>query len=167
MTLKKEDITVEIKYQNVLKTFSGPVEHVWLALNTFFTEFIPTFEISRRMILNVNLENLIKQCEGIIAFAEKDSLILIHRNSLTDNETLALQLLASYVGHNLGFMLDENLSREELMAALGKSSKITSTRLGELIRSGIVDKTDDNKYRITTFGVVHMQKNVLPKIVKK
>jgi len=39
--------------------------------------------------------------------------------------------------------------------------------LGELVKSDMVVKTDDDKYRITTFGVVQMQKDVISKIKAK
>jgi len=47
---------------------------------------------------------------------------------------------------------------------LGKSSKKTCTRLGELVKNDFAAKTVDEKFRITTFGVVQVQKEVLPKI---
>jgi hypothetical protein len=54
-----------------------------------------------------------------------------------------------------------------LQAKLGKSGKITSTRLGELVKSDMAAKTADEKFRLTTFGVAQMQKDVLPKIRAK
>jgi predicted transcriptional regulator len=59
------------------------------------------------------------------------------------------------------------VSKEELQAKLGKSGKIASTRLGELVKGDMVVKTGDDRYRITTFGVVQMQKDVIPKIRAK
>jgi hypothetical protein len=50
---------------------------------------------------------------------------------------------------------------------LGKDSKITSTRLGELVKSEVAAKTADEKYKITTFGIVQMQKEMLPRIKAK
>jgi hypothetical protein len=54
-----------------------------------------------------------------------------------------------------------------LQAKLGKSSKITSTRLGELVKSDLATKTADEKFKITTFGITQMQKEILPKIKAK
>jgi len=164
---EEEKIIIQVKYEDVEKTFSGTVNDVWLSINKFFTEFIPTFEISRKMILTVDLQNLIKDCENIIAFTEEGSHLLVAREKLTDNETLALQLLANYIGYRLGIMEDDAVSKEELQTKLGKSSKITSTRLGELVKSEIATKTADGKYRITMFGVTQMQRNILPKIKAK
>jgi hypothetical protein len=75
--------------------------------------------------------------------------------------------LASYVGFRLGLVDCDGVSREELKSRLGKSGKITSTRLGDLVKSDMVVKTADDKYKITTFGVVQIQKDVIPKIKVK
>jgi hypothetical protein len=50
---------------------------------------------------------------------------------------------------------------------LGKSAKITSTRLGELVKMDWAAKTTDDKFRMTTFGVSQMQQDVLPRIIAK
>jgi len=167
LTDEENEITVQIKYKDVEKTFSGLVNDVWISINKFFSEFIPTFKIARKMILTVDLQNLIKKCEKVIALTEEGPHLLVSRDKLTDNETLILQLLANYLGHKLGTMNNDAVSREELQAKLGKNSKITSTRLGELVKSEMVTKTKDGKYKITTFGIIQTQKNILPKTTSK
>jgi len=160
-------VVVHVKYGDVEQTFSGSVEDVWLSLNKFFGEFLPSFEVAKRLVLNVDLQKLAKECEGLFAFSKEGPNLLVSRNRLTDNETLALWLLAKYVGHQLGLVDGDVISKEELQGKLGKSGKIASTRLGELVKNEVAVKTADEKYRITTFGVVQMQKDVLPRIKAK
>jgi hypothetical protein len=167
VTDKAEKITVQVRYKDVEKTFSGNVNDVWIGINRFFNEFIPAFEISQKVVLTVDLQKLVEQCEKIVTFAPEGPCLLVSRNELTDNETLALQLLASYLGYQLGILKSDDVSKEELQTKLGKSAKIASTRLGELVKGEIVMKTEDGKYRITTFGIVQMQKNIIPKIKAK
>ena len=167
MTLADNEITIQVKYKDVEETFSGNVNDVWISINKFFSEFIPTFEVSKRIILTVDLQNLIKGCENIIAFTEECPHLLVSRSKLTDNETLALQLLASYVGYKLGIVKSDAVSKEELQTKLGKTSKIASTRLGELVKREIAAKTNDGKYKISTLGVIQMQKDFLPRIKAK
>ena len=163
MTLEDE-VTIHVEYEDVAKTFSGSVNDVWANINRFFNEFIPTFEMSRKLLLTVDLQDLMRECQNVIAFSSEGPYLMISRNRLTDNETLALQLLARYMGNRLGVMKDDAVTKEELQAKLGKSSKITSTRLGELIKREMAAKTFDGKYRITTFGTVQMQNDILPKV---
>ena len=167
MTEKPEKVTVQIKYKDMEKTFSATLEEAWLLLNKFFSEFIPSFEIANKLWLSVDLQKLAKDCEGLIAFSKEGPNLLVPKGKLTDNETLTLWLLASYVGNRLGLLESDAVSKEELQAKLGKSGKITSTRLGELVKNDAVMKTVDEKFRITTFGVAQMQKEILPKIKAK
>jgi len=162
-----DKITVNVKYGDVEKTFSGSLEDVWLSLSRFFGEFVPSFGVARRLVLSVDLQMLVKECEGLIAFSKEGANLLVSKDKLTDNETLLLWLLAGYVGFQLGLVGGDSVSKEELQVRLGKSGKIVSTRLGELVKSDVIVKTDDDKYRITTFGVVQMQKDFLPKIKAK
>jgi hypothetical protein len=136
-------------------------------LNRFFGEFLPSFEVASRLVLSVDLEGLVKDCEGLIGFSKEGANLLVSKDRLTDNETLLLWLLAHYLGFSLGLVGSDVVSKEELQAKLGKSGKIASTRLGELVKGDVVAKVGDDKYRITTFGVVQMQKDVIPKIKAK
>lgn len=163
----KQAVTVHVRFGDVEQTFSGSVEDVWLSLNRFFGEFLPSFEVAKRLVLSVDLQGLVKACEGLIGFSKEGANLLVGKDRLTDNECLLLWLLAGYVGGSLGLVGSDCVSKEELQARLGKSGKITSTRLGELVKSDIIVKTADDKYRITTFGVVQMQKDILSKIMSK
>jgi len=158
---------VNVKYGDVEKTFSGSLEDVWLSLSRFFGEFVPSFGVARRLVLSVDLQMLVKECEGLIAFSKEGANLLVSKDKLTDNETLLLWLLAGNVGFQLGLVGGDSVSKEELQVRLAKSGKIVSTRLGELVKSDMIVKTDDDKYRITTFGMVQMQKDFLPKIKAK
>ena len=162
-----QTVTVHVRFGDVEQTFTGSVEDVWLSLNRFFGEFLPSFEIAKRLVLRVDLEGLVKDCEGLVAFSREGASLLVGKDKLTDNETLLLWLLAASVGYGLGLVGSDGVAKEELQAKLGKSSKIVSTRLGELVKNDLVLKLADDKYRITTFGAVQMQKDVLPRIRAK
>jgi len=160
-------ITVNVRFGDVEQTFSGNAEDVWLSLNRFFGEFLPSFEVAKRLVLSVDLERLARDCEGLVAFSKEGANVLVGKDKLTDNECLLLWLLAASLGYGLGLVGSDAVAKEELQAKLGKSSKIVSTRLGELVKSDLVVKTSDDKFRITTFGVMQMQKEIIPRIKAK
>jgi len=167
LTKKPENVEVSLKYKGVEKTFSAPLEETWLLLSKLFSEFLPSFEIANKLLLSVDLQQLVKDCEGLVAFSNEGTNLLMPKSRLTDNETLLLWLLAVYLGHKLGLIERHAMSKDELQVKLGKSSKITSTRLGELVKSDMIMKTREEKFSITTFGVTQMQKDLLQKIKLK
>jgi hypothetical protein len=164
---KLEKIYVHLKYKDIEKTVHASPEDAWILLSKFFSEFLPSFEVVKKLLLNVDLQQLAKDCEGLIGFSPEGANLLVSKSKLTDNETLLLWLLAGYLGSKLGLMASDAVSKDELQAKLGKSGKITSTRLGELVKSDLVAKTTEEKFTVTTFGVVQLQKDLLSKIKAK
>ena len=160
-------MTIQIKYKDLEKTISGTPEQVFLLLNRLFENLLPSFVIAEKLTLDADLQTLARESQNLIAFSQEGPCVLAPRNKLTDNETLALLLLANHLGQKLGKTKTDGLSKEELQTKLGKDAKITSTRLGELLKSEMAMKTLDEKYKMTTFGLVQMQKEILPRIRAK
>lgn len=161
------EVTVHVRYGGVEQTFTGSVNDVWISVNRFFSDVIPAFDIARKVTLTVDLAKLVEDFKDVIAIAPEGPEVLIPKERLTDSETLQLYLLAAYVGYRLGHLSSDSVSKEELQTRLGKSSKITSTRLGELCREGMTTKTEEDDYKITTIGIKRLQEETLPKIREK
>ncbi len=167
MSVKPEKIQVQIKYKGVEQQFVADPQEAWLLLNGFFNDMIPSFDIAQKLWLNIDIAKLAKDLNGIVAFSADGVSLLVPTNKLTDNETLLVWFAGYYLGHKLGLVNCDSLSKEELQIKLGKSGKITSTRLGEFVKSDFAAKTDNERFRITVFGIAQFQKEVLPKIKSK
>jgi len=167
LTQKTPKVNIQIKYKDIEQHFDADPQEAWILLNKFFKELLPSFEIAQKLTLNIDLQRLAKDLQGIVAYSSDGINLLIPKNKLTDNESLSIWLTAHYLGQKLGLVKSDSLSKDELQIKLAKNAKITSTRLGELIKNDIIAKTPDDKYRITTFGIVQNQKEVIPKIKSK
>ena len=164
MSEKLEKIHIQIKYRDVAQEFSAEPQEAWLLANQFFKEFIPSFEIAQKLWLTIDLQQLARDLNGIVAFSSDGASLLAPKNKLTDNEALSIWLVAQHLGHELGILNDDALSKDELQVKLGKSGKIVSTRLGELVKTGMVTKTSDDKFAIAAYGILQTQKEVIPRI---
>lgn len=153
-----------MKYGDLEQTFEGDVEQVWVSLSRFFTQMFPNLELVKKVVLTAELSELLKESENIVGVASEGAYVLVPTKNLTDSETLALNLLAVFIGYKLGVLERDSLSKEELRSRLGKSAKIASTRLGELCREGIVTKDGEGKYKLTALGIQKIRKELLPKI---
>jgi len=167
LTCEDEKLTLHVKYKDVEKTFTGDPEQVWLGLKGFFDRFLSSFDIANKLVLSVDTQKLATECQGVITFSLEGANLMIERSKLTDNESLQLWLLATYLGFQLGKLKQEDMSKNELQERIGKSGKIVSTRLGELVKNGQVAKTSEDRFRIATFGIVQMQKDLLSRIREK
>jgi hypothetical protein len=167
LTDEQAKIAIRIRYKNFEKEIQASLEEAWLLLRQFFNEFIPSFEIANKLWLNIDLQQLAKECEGLIAFSKDGPSILASNARLTDNETLLLWLLANRLGNEIGVLAKGTISKDDLKIRLGKSAKIASTRLGELVKNGSIVKLEGENFRITTFGIIQMEREILPKIRAK
>jgi len=164
---KTATVQVKIKYKEIEQEFVAPPQEAWLLTNQFFKDFVPSFEIAQKLWLTIDLQQLAKDASDIVSFSDEGANLLVPKNKLTDNEALSVWLTAYYLGQKLGIIKNDSMSKDELQIKVGKSSKITSTRLGELAKNGMVQKTADDKFRITTYGVLQTQKEVIPRIKSK
>lgn len=157
MNETEHTVTVHVKYGEVEQTFKGDVNDVWASVNKFFSEFMPAFDIARKMTLTVDLAKLVDDFKDIVAIAPEGPELLISKEKLTDSEALQLYLLTAHIGYRLGKLPRETMTKEELQTKLGKNTKITATRLGELAKQGDIVKTEEGNYRITTKALTHLQ----------
>ena len=152
-----ERITVVVKYAGLEQTFSGKADDVWVSVNKFFSEMIPAFDIARKMTLTVDLAELIEEAKGVIAIAPEGPEVLVPKEKLTDSEALQFYLLGAFIAFKLGKRATDAMTKDELQAKLGKTPKITSTRLSELVKDGSVVKTEEGNYRLATVAVKRLQ----------
>jgi hypothetical protein len=160
-------VEVHLKYEQLEEKIVADPQEAWLQVNLFFKDALPTFELAKKLALNVDVQKIASELEGLVAFSAEGVNLLVPKVKLTDNEALLVWLLTQFVGCELGLVRDAALSKEALQLKLGKSSKIVSTRLGELVKNDWVLRMVDDKFRISSFGVLQAQKEILPKIRSK
>jgi hypothetical protein len=167
LSSKTEKVHIQLKYGDIEQQFDAQPQEAWLLVNKFFGQLIPTFEVAKKLQLQIDIQQLAADLNGIVAFSSEGACLLVPKNKLTDNDAILIWLTAQFVGNKLGMVAAEALSKEELQTKLAKSSKIVSTRLGELVKGEVIAKTSDDKYKIMAFGILQAQKEVLPKIKSK
>jgi hypothetical protein len=153
-------VTVVVKYGGVEQTFTGSVNDVWVSVNKFFGELVPAFDVARKVMLTVDLAELIDDAKDVVALAPEGPEVLVPKEKLTDSEALQFYLLAVFIAYRLGKRASDAMSKEELQAKLGKTAKITSTRLGELVKEGSLVKTEEGNYRLATVAIKRLQQEL-------
>lgn len=160
-------VTVSIKHGDLQETFSGDVNAVWKSVNRFFSQLLPMLDVVQGVVLSVDVQQVVEASKDIVAVGNEGPVVLADKAKLTDSEALLLLLLAAWIGDRLGLLETGLLPKEELRGWLGKSSKITGTRLGELSREGLVVKTREGGYKLSILGVKRVVEDILPQIREK
>jgi hypothetical protein len=160
-------VTVNIKHGDLEETFSGDADAVWKSVNRFFSQLVPLLDTIQGVVLRVDVQQAVKASENMVAVGKEGPVVLVNKAKLTDSETLLLMLLAAWIGDRLGLLAEASLSKEALRGWLGKSGKITGTRLGELSREGLVVKTQEGHYQLSSLGVKRLVEETLPQIKER
>ena len=146
-------VSVSIKYGELEEKFTGDADEVWISVNRFFSRAFPALDTIKDVVLTIDLKDIINASKGIVAITEEGPTVLISTKRLTDAECLLLRLLSEWIGERLGATESHWLSKDEIQEWLGKSSKITGTRLGELCRKGLAKRNERGDYGLTTLGL--------------
>ena len=133
----------------------------------FFKEFIPSYKIAEKLTINIDIQKIAKDCEGLIAYLSNQPIILKSNKKLTDNETILLWLLAYYLGNEINTIESKSIPKDFFQGKLKKSNKIMSTGLNELAKNDVIKKISASDYALTDLGIILKQKEILPKIKLK
>ena len=133
----------------------------------FFKEFIPSYKIAEKLTINIDIQKIAKDCEGLIAYLSEQPIILKPNKKLTDNETILLWLLAYYLGNEINNTKSKSIPKDFFQGKLKKSNKIISTGLNELAKNDVIKKIRASDYALTDLGIILKQKEILPKIKLK
>lgn len=162
-----EKVIIKIKYKHIEKTITASPEETWRFLRGFFKEFIPSYKIAEKLTINVDIQKIAKECEGLIVYLSDQPIILKPNKKLTDTETILLWLLAYYLGNEINIIESKSISTDFFQSKLKKSRKIIITRLNELAKNNMIKKISASDYTLTYLGISLMQKEILSKIKLK
>jgi len=153
------------KYRDMELRFKGKPDDVIKSLLKFVQQILPTYDLASNLILTVDLEDLLKNVEGIIAFTPEGLVITVPKERLSgEKDAILLHLVKAYIGYKTGRLSKDSLATSEITSLTGGKSSTIGARLSELVSSGWVERVGRGEYRITTLGVRNFIDEVLPKI---
>jgi len=165
MCCGEEKLELIVKYRDVEAKFAGSPEDVIRAFFGFMSRVLPAYDLASSLVLTVDLENLLRNVKGLIAFTPEGPVITVPREKIGgDRNVIILSLLKAYIGHKTGRLEKDSLSRPEITASTGVKDSTVAARLSELTDAGLVERVGRGEYRITTLGVKVFLEEILPKI---
>ena len=99
----------------------GPPEQVALEVFTFLKKAIPELELASHLSLNVDIADLVKACEGVIAVTPEGVVVTVPTDSLADRELLLLHLAKARIAQMLGKAEKDFVQSADLITATKKN----------------------------------------------
>jgi len=153
------------KYKDMELRFKGKPNDVIRSLLKFIQQIIPTYDLASKLILTVDLEELLKNMEGMIAFTPEGPVVTVPKERLGgEKDAILLHLVKTYIGYKTGRLGKDSLATSEITSLTGGKSSTIGARLSELVSSGWVERVGRGEYRITTLGIRNFIDEILPKI---
>jgi len=149
---EKNRLKVHLEFREVKADFEGDVNQVFESVVRFLTQIYPNLEILQRIVFTPDLTNLVEKLVGLVEITSEGP-ILVPGLDLSAREAACLALLGAYVGDKLGKLSKGTLSSSDLSKITGKAKKTISNELPQLVSDGLVERTTEGEYLITTLGV--------------
>jgi len=167
LTNLAQPLKVTIRYGSLEKKITGPPDLVAVEVFTFLTKSIPELELASRLSLNVDIAELAKACEGVIAVTPEGVVVTVPTDSLADRELLLLHLAKARITQMLGKAEKDFAQSADLIAATKKTSGTVAGRLSELCGENLAERKGKGEYRATTLGMYIFRETILPKLKSK
>lgn len=168
MSKDESSLEVVIKYKDVETKFIGKPDNVINALLKYVSQVLPGYELISGLTLTVDMEDLLKNIKGFIAFTPEGIVVTIPRDKLGgERDIILVHLVKSYVGYKTGRMEKDSLTMGEILTLSGGKSGTVGARLSELTSLGWVERVGRGEYRITTLGVKAFMDEIVPKLKSK
>ena len=149
--MEKSKLTVHVKFGQAKAHFDGTPNEVTIAFLNFVNQIYPQLELVEALVFRPDIVSLSKALTGVIQYSP-DGLILVS-NDLSSTEVIVLCLLGAYVGNQLGFLVEDTLSVNEIANASGRATKTILNQFKSLISDGFVTRVERGKYKIKSLGI--------------
>jgi len=149
---EKEKLKVHIELGEAKADFEGDVNQVFELTVKFLTQIYPNLDILRRVVYTPDIIKLAEKIEGLIEITS-EGLILPFDLDAPARDAVCLALLGAYLGKALGKLPKDALSTRHLARIVGKARKTISNEMPRLISDGLIERTLEGEYRLTTLGI--------------
>ena len=162
-----QPLEVTIKYGTLEKKITGPPEQVAKEVFAFLTKAIPELELASHLALSVDLNELAKASEGVLAVTPEGVVATIPLDKLADRELILFQLAKARIAQMLGKSEKDFVQSSDLIAATKRTSGTVAGRLSELCTENLAERKGKGEYRATTLGLHIFREQILPKLKTK
>jgi hypothetical protein len=162
-----QPLEVTIKYGTLEKKIVGQAEQVAKDVYAFLLKVIPELDLASQLALSVDVNDLARVCQGVLAVTPEGVVITAPTENLADRELLLLHLAKARIAQMLGKSDKDLVQSAELIAATKKTAGTVAGRLSELCGESLAERKSKGEYRVTTLGLHVFREQILPKLKPK
>ena len=152
----EKTLSVSVSYGDVKVDFAGPPDMVMRSLHEFVSKVVPNFDLAKAISANYSLNDIIQMFKDYVRITPEGPRVWAQDKKLSDKDVILLQLVAARASLLSDKAGSDAMAVSEIQEATGLYPKTISSRLSELTKQALVERTDSEgggKYRISTTGI--------------
>lgn len=157
------DLKVLVKWNEKEIQFTGSAEEVCSAFLNFLCEKLPVFEVISKVLLTINIDQILKSLDGLLLIA-KEGIMFLPDVKPKARDAVVLCLAGQYAGFNMGILDKDRLPSSEIVKITAEKRGTVTGRLSELSGKRLVESPEKGEYRITTLGIKYFIDEVANKL---
>ena len=152
-------VKVQIEVNGMRYEGSGTVHDVVPQILQFLTQAVPGYDLARKLVYAPDLAGLADRVTEFAKMTNTGQLILT-RSNLPAEKAISVILFMAQLASKMGRRDADALSIEEIATGVGKAPKTIRNVLVQLQRSGLIDRADRGRYRITSRGLMELEESM-------
>jgi hypothetical protein len=150
-------VKIQIDVDNMHYEGNGPVEEIIPQVMQFLIQFVPAYDIARKLVYIPDLAGLADKVSEFARMTTTGQLLLTRINLPAEKAITVLLFMAQLAG-KLGKREADSLTIEEISTGVGRSPKTIRNVLVQLQKLGLIGRADRGRYRITPKGLMELER---------
>ncbi len=153
-------VKVQIDVEGMHYEGNGSVEEIVPQVMQFLIQAVPTFNLAKKLVYVPDLAGL---ADKVADFARMTSTgqLLLTRINLPAEKAITVILFMAQLAGKMGKRGSDSLSIEEISTGIGRAPKTIRNVLVQLQRSSQIDRADRGRYRITSKGLMELERSLV------
>lgn len=138
---------------------TGSVEEIIPQVMQFLIQAVPAYDIAKKLVYVPDLARLADKVSEFARMTTTGQLLLTRIN-LPAEKGIAVLLFMAQLANKMGKRNADSLSIEEISTGVGRAPKTIRNVLVQIQRFGLIERADRGKYRITSKGLMELERSL-------
>ena len=152
-------VRIQIDVNEMHYEGNGSVEEIIPQVLQFLTQAVPAYNLAKKLVYVPDLASLADKVSEFARMTPTGQLLLTRIN-LPAERAITVLLFMSQLASKMGKRETDSLSIEEIATGVGRAPKTIRNVLVQLQRQGLIDRADRGKYRITSKGLMELERSL-------
>jgi hypothetical protein len=160
MQAEIKQVKVQIEANGLRYEASGTTEEIIPQILQFLSQTVPTYDLARELLYVTDLAGL---SDTIADYAKMTNTgqLLLTRCDLPADKAILVILFMAHLASKTAKRESDSLSIEGIANGVGRASKTIRNVIVELQRSGLIEREDRGRYKVTAKGLMQLETSLL------